>query len=346
MKHKNKSIINVTITAITLSAIGIGSVFLFGFFSDRAANESTSDAQVNAYINPISARANGYIHSIRFEENQYVHKGDTLITLDDQEYKLKIQAAQADLENAKGQLNALKAEISAASIATKVGKDHIAAAKTRLWQQQQDIDRYSKLLEQQAVTGQQFEQVKARYDIAGSDFSASKNALSVSYAKIEELNTRLAIIEALIKAKETQLDFSRLSLSYTIITAPKDGRIGRRLINEGVQIKEGQPLVYLIKEGQKWVTANFKETQIAGMEVGQLVSIHIDALGSRLFHGVIESISGATGSSFSLLPTDNATGNFVRITQRIPVKIRFTDVDLNKVKVGMNAQVSINKLNR
>ena len=343
MKQTNSKAVNFSITIVTIAIMVIVSIFLYSFLSKRVTSEQTNDAQVSAYINPVSARAGGYIQSIRFEENQVVNKGDTLLILDDREYRLKIKEAEAGLNNAEAQLASLNAAIKTARAGTEVSKDHIDAAKTRLWQQQQDIDRYRKLLTEEAVTGQQYEQVKAKYDIANSDYSASKNALATSFAQIRELTSKSAILEAVIKDKQTQLKFAHLNLSYTAILAPYNGRVGRRQINEGMQIKPGQPLVNIIQEDNKWITANFKETQVAGMQIGQAVNISIDGLPNHLFHGVIESISGATGSSFSLLPADNSTGNFVRITQRIPVKIRFTDKDLRKVRVGMNASVTIKK---
>ncbi|SDD53702.1 membrane fusion protein, multidrug efflux system [Dyadobacter soli] len=340
---KKKSIINLTITAVTLVFITGTLYYLSKYFFKQSQSEETNDAQVEAYVNPVSARVGGYIAKIRFEENAIVNRGDTLIVLDDREYRIRVAEAEAALEDSRAQLVVLHASIRASRTATTVNEDQILSAKARLWQQEQDMKRFRNLLQEEAVTGQEFEQVKARYDVASNDYNASQHTLTTSFSRIKELEAREALLLADIKRKTAQLDFARVNLSYTVVTAPFTGRLGRRTIHEGLQIQPGQPLVSIINEGNKWVTANYKETQVAGMQPGQAVSIALDALPGKTYHGVIESISGATGSKFTLLPPDNSTGNFVKITQRVPVKIILTDQDLNAVKVGMNATVSIAK---
>lgn len=330
-----------TITAIVI--IIIAGVYFFRFFSRNSAWEETNDAQVDAYINPVSARAGGYIEKIMFEENQWVNRGDTLVILDDQEYSNKVQEAEAALEDAHAQLHVLAASISAAQTGTSINKDQISSAHARLWQQQQDIKRYENLMKEEAATGQEFEQVKARYDVAVSEYNAANNTLKTSYSKIEELKSRQALLQADIKRKTTQLAFARINLGYTVITAPYSGKLGRKAIQEGQQIQAGQPLVVIVNENNKWVTANFKETQLVNVYEGRLVEIKLDALPGKTFKGRIESVSAGTGAKFSLLPPDNSTGNFVKITQRVPVKVAFTDTSLANVKVGMSATVSVKK---
>lgn len=337
------SLANIAITTITLIVITVTLSYLGRYFFLQNQVEETNDAQVEAYLNPVSARAGGYIAQILFEENQVVKQGDTLVILDDTEYRIRVGEAEAVLEDARAQLNVLHTSIQASRTAAIVNEDQISSAKTRLWQQEQDMKRFHNLLLEEAVTGQEFEQVKARYEVASSDYNASKHTLNISFSRIKELQSREALVRADIKRKQAQLDFARVNLGYTIVRAPFAGRLGRRTIHEGLQIQAGQPLVAIINEQGKWVTANFKETQISTMQPGQPVTIMLDALPGKSYHGVIESLAGATGSKFTLLPPDNATGNFVKITQRVPVKIRLTDQDLGAVKVGMNASVSISK---
>ena len=334
---------NIITTIIAIIIALAAAIYFIRFFIHNAKYEKTNDAQVEAYLNPVSARAAGYIQSILFEENQLVKKGDTLVLLDDREYRARLQEAEAAVEDAQAQLVVLNTSIRSQKTATTVNEDQISAAKARLWQQEQDMKRYENLIREEAVTGQEFEQVKARYTVATSEYSASQNSLRTSITKIDELQSRRALLLADLKRKNALLDFARINLAYTVITAPYSGRLGRKVIQEGQQIQLGQPLVTIINEQFKWVIANFKETQVHGMYPGQAAMITIDGIPGKTFQGKIESLSGATGAKFSLLPPDNSTGNFVKITQRVPVKVLFTDTALSAVKIGMNVNVSVAK---
>jgi membrane fusion protein (multidrug efflux system) len=343
VKARKDNPVSTAITIIALLTI-IGAAIWFAIsFAHGLKVEETNDAQVEAYINPVSARAAGYIRQILFEGNQWVHQGDTLVVLDDREYSNKVQEAEAALEDAKAQIIVLGASIASAETGTTVNKDQIASAQARLWQQQQDIHRYENLVKEEAATGQEFEQVKAKYDVAVSEFSAANNTLKTTYSKIEELKSRQALLTADLKRKTTQLDFARINLGYTVITAPYNGRLSRKTIQEGQQIQAGQPLVSIVSEKNKWVTANFKETQVYALQPGKEVEIRLDAIPGRTFKGRVESLSPGTGAKFSLLPPDNATGNFVKIVQRIPVRLIFTDTSLDDVRIGMNALITVKK---
>jgi len=342
-KGRKKNVLNTIVTFFALVVLVIAGVYFAGIYAHNSRVEETNDAQVEAYINPISARAAGYIQHVLFEENQWVHQGDTLVVLDDREYRNKVEEAEAAVEDARAQLVVLAASISAAETGTSVNKDQIESAKARLWQQQQDIRRYENLVKEEAATGQEYEQVKARYDVAVSEFSAAGNTLRTSYTKIEELRSRRALLVADLRRKQTQLEFARINLSYTVVTAPYSGRLGRKTIQEGQQIQAGQPLVSIVSENEKWVIANFKETQLYALRTGKQVSIELDAIPGRVFKGRVESLSPGTGAKFSLLPPDNATGNFVKIVQRVPVKLIFTDTSLSDVRIGMNAVVTVKK---
>jgi membrane fusion protein (multidrug efflux system) len=334
---------NWIVTIMALVTILLAAIYFGGLYWHSSKFEETNDAQVEAYINPVSARAAGYIQKILFEENQWVNQGDTLVILDDREYRNKVEEAKAVVEDAEAELVVLSASISAAETGTTVNKDLIASAKARLWQQEQDIRRYEHLLKEEAATGQEYEAVKAKYDVAVSEFSAAGNTLKTSYSKIEELKSRRALLVAGLKSKRIALDFARINLGYTVITAPYSGRLGRKTIQEGQQIQAGQPLVSIVSEKNKWVTANFKETQLYALRPGKQVDIELDALPGKVFKGRVESVSPGTGAKFSLLPPDNATGNFVKIVQRIPVRLVFNDTSLGDVRIGMNALVTVKK---
>ena len=330
---------------LTVSAVIImisGAIYFGSYLIRSSESEETNDAQVESYINPVSARASGYITNVRFEEHQEVKKGDTLVILDNQEYTFKVHEAEAILEDAYAQTQVLDAAINVAETVILVSKNQISSAKARLWQQKQDNVRFQKLLSDEAVTGQEYEQVKTRYDVAESDFNATQNALLGNLSKIRELKTRRALLNADIKRKQALLDLAKINLKYTVITSPYSGKTGRKTILEGQQVQLGQPLVSIVNENQKWITANFKETQMSNMHVGSAVKITVDAFSGKTYDGKIEAIAASTGSRFSLLPADNSTGNFVKIIQRIPVKIVFTnDKDIAEVTSGMNVTVTV-----
>jgi membrane fusion protein (multidrug efflux system) len=334
---------NIAITIIAIMLIVAGIYYFIQYWGFSRHYEETNDAQVESYINPVSARAGGYIEHVKFEEHQLVKKGDTLVILDDREYEAQLEAAEAAIEDAQAQFTVLSAGIRSAQLGTNVNKDQIKGAEAKYVQQQQDIRRYKNLVKEEAATGSDLEQVQARYDVAASDYSAAKNSLGINQAKVEELKTHFALLKADTKRKQAALELARLNLSYTVIRAPYSGRMGRKNILEGQQIQPGQPLVSIINEKEKWISANYKETQVEGMYVGQPVEIRVDAIDGRVFKGEIEAIAGSTGSRFSLLPPDNSTGNFVKIIQRVPVKIAFQDKDTDQFITGMNVTVAVKR---
>ena len=334
---------NIILTIIAVLIIIAGALWLIQYCCYSAHYEETNDAQVESYINPVSARAGGYIQRVCFDEHQLVKQGDTLVILDDREYRAQLKVAEAAMEDANSQLTVLAANIHSAQTGTSINEDQIKGAQARYVQQQQDIRRYTNLVKEEAATGAELEQIKARYVVAESDYSAAKNSLRTNLARIAELKTHFALLQADIKRKQAALELAELNLSYTVIRAPYAGRLGRKNILEGQQIQPGQPLVSIINEGEKWITANYKETQVKGMYVGQAVEIRIDAIAGRVFNGKITAIAGSTGARFSLLPPDNSTGNFVKIIQRVPVKIEFAEKDAESVLPGMNVIVAVKK---
>ena len=278
-----------------------------------------------------------------FEEHQQVKQGDTLVILDNREYIQKVKEAESMLEDTKAQQEILDAGIQSAQISTLVNRDQINAARARLWQQEQDVKRFRILLNEEAVTLSDFEQVQTRYDVSKNDYSAAINSLKTGDSKVRELQARYNSLFAARKRAEALLDLARLNLSYTVITSPYSGYTGKKNILEGQQVQAGQPLVSVVNIADKWVIANFKETQVHGMYIGQPVQIKADAVPGKTFRGKIEAISASTGSKFSLLPADNSTGNFVKIIQRVPVKIIFNETDVEELKAGMNVKITVKK---
>ena len=328
---------------VAILVVIVAIIYFVSYFIREKHYEETSDAQVESYINPVSARVSGYIKAVKFEEHQLVKKGDTLVLIDDKEYQARVEEAEAAVDDSHAQVDVLNASIESAEVGTSVNKDQIDGAKARLVQESQDIKRYKNLIKDEAATGSDLDLVQSHYDVSLSDYNAAQNNLKTSYAKIKELKSRKALLTADLKRKTAELELARINLGYTVIRAPYTGKLGRKTILEGQQVQSGQPLVSIVDEKDKWVTANFKETQIYGMYIGQPVDIEVDAIDDKVYHGKIEAISASTGAKFSLLPPDNATGNFVKIVQRIPVKIRFTSTDIEPIRAGMNVFVSVKK---
>ena len=300
--------------------------------------EITNDAYVDQYIAPINIRVAGYIQDVRFREHQYVHKGDTLLLLDDREYKIRVKEAEAALLDAEGSKDVLHSGIQTTQANIAVQEANIAEAKARLWQSEQDYHRYARLLQDESVAPQQFEQVKATFEAAQARYDALVQQREAVVSQHTEATKRQTSADANILRQKAALDIARLNLSYTVITAPYDGYMGRRTLEPGQYVSAGQTLSYIVRSRDKWITANYRETQITNIYIGQEVRIRVDAIEGRTFTGRVSAISEATGSKYSLVPTDNSAGNFVKVQQRIPVRIDLVDVsdeDMAQLRAGM-----------
>ncbi|SES26880.1 HlyD family secretion protein [Pedobacter rhizosphaerae] len=308
--------------------------------------EETNDAQIDEYINPVTARVSGYVKEVRFEENQEVKKGDTLVLIDDDDYTVQQDEAAASLLNAEAQVAVQQSNIRTAQAGAAVSSAKIASAKAKLWKQQAEYDRYKKLYDAESATRQQLETIESLLQVAQAEYQAAKEDYAAALSKTNDIKAQSDVLQSEIKRRQAVVKRNNLNTSYTVILAPYDGKMGRRTIQPGQLVQNGQTLAYIVDRSQgKWVVANFKETQIARMHVGEEVSVEIDAFPNVSFTGKIESLSGATGSRFSLLPPDNSTGNFVKIAQRIPVRIRLAaqQVDFEKLNAGMSAIVKVKK---
>jgi len=350
MKQQDHTRTDKLITTITswIAAAVLLALLVWGGITlwDLNTYEETNDAQVQEYINPITARVGGYISAIKYEENQKVKKGDTLLIIDNREYELQQQEAEAALDNAQAQKQVINSSIHTAEQNAASVQEQIASAKARLWKQQQEFNRYKKLYDAESATRQQLENVESALQVAQSDYQAALINYQTSLSKTNDAKVQENVLQAEIKRRSAVVKRNKLDVGYTVITAPYNCQMGRRTIQTGQQIQAGQTLAYIVdQDAGKWVVANFKETQLRHMHIGEVASITTDAYPDQVFEGKIESLSPATGSSFSLLPPDNSTGNFVKIVQRIPVRIRLTDntAALAVLRTGMNANVAIRK---
>lgn len=329
--------------------IGIACVLLIGYLvryiSVFDTDTYTDDAQVQQLLTPINARVGGYINEVRFKDFQPVRKGDTLVVIDNTDYLLQRELAEAALLDAQAGRKVTTSSINTVENQVAVAGTRIDEAKAKLWNAEKNYNRYKTLLEKESVTAQQFDQVKSDYEVLKAQIDALEKSKTSSRLTVNETSQKVAINEAAIKRARAQLEVAALNVRYTVILAPSNGFVGRKTIVAGQLIQAGQQLTNVVENDNKWVTANFKEKQLASIKQGQRVRITIDALPDQTVWGTVQAFSSATGSVYSLVPVDNATGNFVKIQQRIPVRIEFgadtAPAFMDQLKAGMSALVYI-----
>ena len=337
-KRRKIKLRNIILNTVCITLALIGASWTINYFWKYFNYEITNDAFIDQYISPVNVRVAGYIKEVRFKEHQYVHRGDTLLVLDNSEYLIKVKEAEAALLDARGSRRVLDSGIGASKANVAIQEANIQEARARLWQAEQDYNRYEKLYREESVAKQQFDQIKADYDAALARYNALIEQRKAVKMQSDETQSRTTNAEAEILRCEAGLDMARLNLSYTVVTAPFDGYTGRRTLEPGQYVSAGQTITNLIRSQNKWVTANYRETQIENIYIGQRVIISVDAVSGRTFEGRVTAISEATGSKYSLVPTDNSAGNFVKVQQRIPVRIDFVDVspdDMARFRAGM-----------
>lgn len=307
-KLRKRRLQNIPLNFLCILIAGSGLIWVANYFWKYIHYEITNDAFIDQYVSPLNIRASGYIKEVRFKEHQYVHQGDTLLILDNREYQIKVKEAEAALLDVKGSKEVLHSGIETSQTNIAVQDANIAEAKAKLWQLEQDYRRFARLLKEESVPEQQYEQAKASYKAAQARYQALLEQRKAAQSQFTETTRRTTSAEAAILSKEASLDLARLNLSYTVLTAPYDGYMGRRTLEPGQYVQAGQTISYLVRNTDKWVTANYKETQIIHIYIGQEVRIKVDALPGKVFHGTVTAISEATGSKYSLVPTDNSAG--------------------------------------
>ena len=309
MSNRKKAIPNFFILIILVAGIA----WVCGRFLRISNYEYTDNAQVKQHLTPVNTRVQGFIKKIYFEEYQKVKKGDTLVVIEDIEYRLKVAQAEADYHNALVGKNAMYTTINTTQNNILVTDAAIDEQRIRLENAETDYKRYQELVKEEAVTPQQFDRVRTDYAATKARYEQLiRQKQSTSLVK-QEQTQRLEQNEAAIKLAEAALELAKLNLSYTVILATTDGVTGRKEIHEGELVQQGQTLVTLVDGTEKWVIANYKETQTTNMHIGQKVKISVDAIPGVRFEGRISSISDATGSAYSIIPQDNSAGNFVKV---------------------------------
>lgn len=342
MKHKTKKLIyNIVVVAALL----VGLVWVCGKFIHLGRVEFTDNAQVKQLIVPANSRVQGFIKEVRFEEYQPVKKGDTLAIIEDAEFRYRLAQAEADYQNATAGKSAMHNVISTTSNNIAVNEASIEEASIVMENAKKNYERFANLLKQESVTKQQFDDVKTAYEAAKAHYEMLQRSKQSTTLAVQEQHTRLGQNDAGIALAEAAVELARLNLSYTVIVAPCNGVTGRKEIQVGQLIQPGQTIVDIVDSEDKWVVANYKETQTANIRPDQDVEIEVDAVPGVTFKGTVTSISRATGAAFSLLPQDNSSGNFVKVEQRIPLRIDFSKEnraeDLERVAAGMNVECTV-----
>lgn len=343
---------------VLIALLIVGGAFGFTKYLHALHHEETDDAQVAANINPVIPKISGYVTEVRAKDNQRVKKGDTLLLLDDRDLKLKLEQAEAAMATAKNNLlsaqattRAAQANIGTSAASIKTVDAQIEAAKVNVWRATQDYNRYANLIKDHSITQQQFEQVQAAKETAEKQLlvlqeqknEAARQTAAVS-SQSNATSAQINIANSAIAQRQVEINDANLNLSYTVITAPADGVVSKVNVQTGQFLQAGQATFSIVQDNDIWVVANFKETQFNDLRIGQKVIVTVDAFPHHDFEAKVASFSPATGAQFALLPPDNASGNFVKVVQRLPVRIEFTnkqDSLVQQLRAGMNVNVDV-----
>lgn len=339
-KRKKKKILLPVILLAAAAGIIIG-INRYQFYR---THEETDDAQIDGDLSVVVSRAGGYIDSIYFEDNQRVIKNQLLIKLEDREYHLKLEQAMAAHKLANSRIDVAATQVATSEAASSGYKAEVEAAKAKLWQAEQDFARYSVLVAKGAVPRQQYDQAKTNRDAAAATYAAASGQYNTAIEQISNHRSQLQVTHTAVGREAVDIDYAQLLLSYTHISAPVTGLVTKRKVQPGQLVQPGQTLFSVVDENSLYVTANFKETQLTHMHPGQPAKIRVDAYPDVELDGTVHNFAATTGAKVALLPPDNATGNFVKVVQRIPVKIKLhaADTTLRRLRPGMNVEVTVN----
>ena len=340
----NKKTIKRIYNAVVIIILLAGVLYVCSRFVHFGRVEYTNDARVDRHIVPVNARVQGFIKEIRFEDYAHVNKGDTLVIIDDSEYTLRLAQASADLEKALSGKSTDAAGLKTVESNVTVFDSGIEEAAENLRNAEADYRRYKALIEKDAVTRREFDAIETKYKTAKARYEQVLKQRNSAVLGKEEQAGRLGQSSAVVQAAQTALELAKLNLSYTVIVAPCDGRIGRKDIHLGELVQPGRLVARIVDDAGVWVVADYRETQLKHIAVGNEVKIKADAIPDREFRGRVESIAAATGSAWLSSPVNNATGNFVKVEQRVPVRISLSDLNgesADKLLAGLNVETEV-----
>ena len=316
-KVKFKLIVGAVVSVVLVAVI-------FYYLRFVAPYESTDDAFIDGYVTLISPRVPGQIQRLLVTDNQEVKEGDVLVEIDPRDYEARLAQARADLAVAHSQSDQSQAQVKASEAKVAQAQAAVIAAEAEAQRATNDLSRYESV-ESQAVSKSAFDLAQAQARSATANLEAARSQAKAAEAEVALSGAGVETAAAAVKQGEAKLQEAELNLSYTKIIAPMDARVTARTVQMGNYVQPGQALLALVPKNV-WVTANFKETQLTYMRAGQPVELSVDAYPNRKFKGKVDSLQAGTGARFSLLPPENAVGNYVKVVQRVPVKIVFDEL--------------------
>jgi membrane fusion protein (multidrug efflux system) len=309
---------------------------------------SSDNAQVDGHITPIAPKVQAFVSRVLVDDNQLVKAGDTLVVLDPRDLELRLEQARADLASARAQAgsgaNAGQAAAQLASSESQAAgaEASVAAAEAAARKASADLARYRGLAETKVISAQQLDAAQAANDAAQANVDAARRQAAAAKSQVAAYRAALKGADARLAAAASAVRTAETQVGYTVLQAPIDGVVARRRVEPGELVQPGQSLLAVVPSGDIWVTANLKETELQLVKVGDPVEFGVDAYPGVTFHGKVESLSPATGARFSLLPPDNATGNFTKVVQRVPVRIAVDNQDTaHPLRPGMSVDVNI-----
>ena len=313
---------NIFILILIAGTLAIIYWLIINYYDDK---NRTDDAQVDGNIVPALARTDGFVDSVFVDDDQYVHEGDILVQLDTTDLYLELKQASNSLEISRTNLKRSEVGIHVAELEGKIASQGIETQKAALKFAESNYERNKVLKDKGVVSVQMFEFTEEGFIKNTIALQNAYDRQTQSIAQIEDAKKQMVLAAQNIAAQTNQIEIIRQNIEYATIKAPVSGFVSKRKIQKGQMVRTGAQLFSIVQSNDMWVTANFKETQVGAFPIGKRVKIIPDAFPDEPFYGVVESIGGATGSKFALLPPDNATGNYVKVIQRIPVRIRFED---------------------
>lgn len=336
--EKNKIHVYLYNALIVLCLLG-GAIYVICQLMHFGSGEFTDNARVRQNVVPQSCRVQGFIREVRFTDFQQVKKGDTLAIIEDAEFRLRLAQAESDLLRAEQGSKGTASSIVTTKTSMSVTDAGIESARAQMENAMREDNRFKNLLSQDAVTPQQYDKVHTAYLSAKAAYDQAVRSRQMQSAVVAEQGHHLSASEQSIELARRAVDLARLNLSYCYIIATCDGTVGSKDIHVGQLVNPGQTLVSIVEKDERWIEANYKESQLPHIKVGDKAEITADAVPDVKYTGTVERISNATGSAFSLIPIDNATGNFVKVEQRVTVRIKLdSSSDVDKLKGGYNVE--------
>ena len=308
-------------------------------------HETTDNAQIETSIVPVLTRIGGYVKTIAIKDYDSVGQNQLVAEIDDAELQMQLEEQKADLQQTTAEVSNAKAQLDNAILSLKNNKGVIDLRTIKQKKSTNDLTRDQNLFKEQAITKKQLEETEYQLSSANQELSNAQTELATANNKITVLRENVNRALAMIDMKKTKIKETELKLSYTKIITPSAGKIGKKNINIGQFVQAGTPLFSIVNDSSYWIVANFKESQLESLQEGKKVNIRVDAYPDLAVEGTILSLSDATGAKFSLLPPDNSIGNFIKVTQRIPVKIAINNQAAfkNKLRAGMSVFITVDK---